>query len=99
MRALLGFILVLLVSPFRSRSHLRRILAAHSRYYNETRTHLSLDKDAPLVRAVQRHGTIVAVPILSGAASLLRGYDFREGHPEARNAFRDAARVWRELAR
>jgi transposase InsO family protein len=46
--------------------HLRRILTAYSRYYNETRTHLSLDKDAPLGRAVQRHGTIVAVPILSG---------------------------------
>jgi len=46
--------------------HLRRILTAYSCYYNETRTHLSLDKDAPLGRAVQRHGTIVAVPILSG---------------------------------
>jgi transposase InsO family protein len=46
--------------------HLRRILTAYCRYYNETRTHLSLDKDAPLGRAVQRHGTIVAVPILSG---------------------------------
>ena len=27
--------------------HLRRVLAAYSAYYNETRTHLSLDKDAP----------------------------------------------------
>jgi hypothetical protein len=27
---------------------------------------LSLDKDAPLPRAVQRCGTIVATPILSG---------------------------------
>ena len=46
--------------------HLRRILTAYSRYYNETRTHLSLDKDAPLGRGVQRHGPIVAVPVLSG---------------------------------
>jgi hypothetical protein len=46
--------------------HLRRILTSYSSYYNETRTHLSLDKDAPLGRAVQRHGTVVAVPILSG---------------------------------
>jgi hypothetical protein len=46
--------------------HLRRILTSYSCYYNETRTHLSLDKDAPLGRAVQRHGTIVATPILSG---------------------------------
>jgi transposase InsO family protein len=41
--------------------HLRRILTAYSRYYNETRTHLSLAKDAPLGRTVQRHGTIAPV--------------------------------------
>jgi len=35
-------------------------------YYNEARTHLALDKDAPLGRAVQRTGAIVAIPILSG---------------------------------
>ena len=46
--------------------HLRRVLAAYVRYYNETRTHLSLDKDAPLGRAIHRHGAIVTVPILSG---------------------------------
>jgi transposase InsO family protein len=46
--------------------HLRQILTSYSSYYNKTRTHLSLDKDAPLRRAVQRCGTIVATPILSG---------------------------------
>src|SRR3979409_280645 len=46
--------------------HLRRTLTTYSSYYNESRTHLSLDKDAPLHRAVQRCGTIVATPILSG---------------------------------
>jgi len=46
--------------------HLRWVLTLCSLYYNETRTHLSLDKDAPLGRAVQRDGAIVAVPILSG---------------------------------
>jgi transposase InsO family protein len=46
--------------------HLHRILAAYSSYYNETRTHLGLSKDAPISRAVQRSGTIVALPILSG---------------------------------
>ena len=46
--------------------HLRRVLAAYSAYYNETRTHLSLDKDAPLGRSIQRRGAIVAVPVLSG---------------------------------
>jgi transposase InsO family protein len=46
--------------------NLRQILTSYFSYYNETRTHLSLDKDAPLPRAVQRCGTIVATPILSG---------------------------------
>ena len=46
--------------------HLRRILTLYSLYYNETRTHLGLAKDAPLPRAVQRSGAIVTTPILSG---------------------------------
>jgi transposase InsO family protein len=46
--------------------HLRQILALYSSYYNETRTHLGLRKDAPLGRAIQRSGTIIATPILSG---------------------------------
>ena len=47
-------------------SHLRRILASYTAYYNQARTHLALQKDAPLHRAVQRSGVIVAVPILAG---------------------------------
>jgi hypothetical protein len=58
--------------------HLRRILTSYSCYYNETRTHISLDKDAPLGRTVKRQGTIVAGPILSGCIIAMRGYDFRE---------------------
>ena len=46
--------------------HLRQVLTLYSLYYNETRTHLGLSKDAPLRRAVQRSGTIVTTPILSG---------------------------------
>ena len=46
--------------------HLRRILTLYSLYYNETRTHLGLAKDAPLRRATQRSGTIIVTPILSG---------------------------------
>ncbi len=45
--------------------HLRRILTLYSLYYNDTRTHLVLGKDAPL-RRVQRSGTIIVTPILSG---------------------------------
>ena len=46
--------------------HLRRVLTLYSLYYNETRTHLGLGKDAPLGRAVERFGTIVTTSILSG---------------------------------
>ena len=42
--------------------HLRRVLT--SVYYNETRTHLGLGKDAPLGRAIERSGTVVAIPVL-----------------------------------
>src|SRR6266508_3275397 len=47
-------------------SHLGQILSAYAAYYNQTRTHLALQKDAPLHRAVQRSGVIVAIPILAG---------------------------------
>jgi hypothetical protein len=47
-------------------AHLRQILSSYAAYYNEVRTHLALGKDAPLGRAVQRSGIIVAIPILSG---------------------------------
>ena len=47
-------------------SHLRRVLASYMAYYNQARTHLALQKDAPLHRAAQRSGVIVAIPILAG---------------------------------
>ena len=47
-------------------SHLRRILASYAAYYNQARTHLALQKDAPSHRAVQRSGAIFAIPILAG---------------------------------
>src|SRR4029453_16502862 len=40
-------------------SHLRRVLSAYAAYYNQSRTHLALQKDAPSHRAVQRFGVIV----------------------------------------
>jgi hypothetical protein len=36
------------------------------RYHNATRTHLSLDKDAPIPREVQGVGRIFAKPRLGG---------------------------------
>ena len=46
--------------------HLRRILAKYATYYNEVRTHVSLGKDAPYTRPIERFGDIVAHPILGG---------------------------------
>jgi len=47
-------------------AHLRRILRAYAHYYNDIRTHWSLDKDAPVSRLVQRTGTVTSHPILGG---------------------------------
>ena len=44
-------------------AHLRRILSAYAGYYNQTRPHLTLQKDAPLRRAVQRVGSIATSSI------------------------------------
>ena len=47
-------------------SHLRRVLGSYAVYYNQACTHLALQKDAPLQRAVQQSGIVVAIPVLSG---------------------------------
>jgi len=47
-------------------AHLRRIVAAYAAYYNELRTHRSLNKDAPFHRAIQRLGSITSQPVLGG---------------------------------
>ena len=49
--------------------HLRHLLLSYKTYYNETRTHLSLSKDAPLPRTIQPTGPIFSAPILGGASS------------------------------
>ena len=46
--------------------HLRQILLLYMEYYNSARTRLSLNKDAPLPRAVQAVGHILPTPILGG---------------------------------
>jgi hypothetical protein len=46
--------------------HLRHVLLAYTDYYNGTRTHLSLNKDAPISRAAEAAGRILCRPILGG---------------------------------
>jgi transposase InsO family protein len=46
--------------------HLRRILRCYAHYYNEVRTHRSLNKDAPISRAAQPVGAIKSYALLGG---------------------------------
>ncbi|MGY3609620.1 MULTISPECIES: hypothetical protein [unclassified Bradyrhizobium] len=46
--------------------NLPQILRSYGRYYNDIRTHRSLDKDAPAARPIQRTGSIRSLPILGG---------------------------------
>jgi transposase InsO family protein len=47
-------------------AHLRRILGEYAAYYNGSRTHRSLSKDAPFHRLVQHLGAITSQPVLGG---------------------------------
>ncbi len=49
-------------------NHLRRLLKSYFRYYHESRTHLSLNKDAPETRAIQstKSGRIVQISQVGG---------------------------------
>src|SRR5712664_2756352 len=46
--------------------HLHHLLRSYATYYNGTRTHLSLNKDAPISRAAEAAGRILCRPILGG---------------------------------
>jgi transposase InsO family protein len=61
-----GFAERLIGSIRRECLDLRRILRSYARYYNDIRTHRSLDKDAPAVRPVQRTGILSSRAILGG---------------------------------
>ena len=47
-------------------AQLRRVLKNYASYYNQVRTHLSLDKNAPDFRCPQKLGPIAAISILGG---------------------------------
>jgi transposase InsO family protein len=55
--------------------HLRELLASYSTYYNEVRTHVALDKDAPRHRPVQAVGRVASVSWLGGPPSSIRSGD------------------------
>jgi transposase InsO family protein len=47
-------------------AHLRRVLPNFAAYYNECRIHRSLNKDAPVHRAIARLGVVTSRPVLGG---------------------------------
>ena len=47
-------------------AQLRRVLKNYASYYNQVRTHLSLDKNAPDFRRPHKLGSVAAIPILGG---------------------------------
>jgi len=46
--------------------HLRHLLRSYATYYNAARTHLSVNKDAPLPRTIHAVGHILPTPFLGG---------------------------------
>lgn len=54
-------------------AQLRRVLRSYGRYCNEIRTHRSLNKDAPLSRAVQRVAAIKSKAYLVDSGDSHRG--------------------------
>jgi putative transposase len=51
-----------------SEGHLRRLLQSYFAYYHRTRTHLSLDKDAPETQEPQlpERGRVIEIPEVGG---------------------------------
>jgi len=47
-------------------SRLRRMMSAYASYYNQARTHLALEIDAPVSRSIERFGRIVGEPMVGG---------------------------------
>ena len=57
--------------------HLRHVLLSYMGYYNGTRTHLSLNKDAPISRAAENAGRISVVRSWAGCTINMAGCDLR----------------------
>jgi transposase InsO family protein len=66
--------------------HLRHVLLSYMKYHNEIRTHLSLEKDAP-VSPSNRPGPFFAARSWAGCTTNMFGFDLRQAHvSEADNA-------------
>ena len=62
-------------------------MPVYAGYYNEARTHLALRKETPVSRSIERHGRIIAEPVVIIAT---HEFDFRQ----AQRASFPASTVW-----
>ena len=53
------------IIPF-GRRHLMRVLREYVEYYNTSRPHQSLERNAPVLRTVEATGEVWAKPVLGG---------------------------------
>jgi hypothetical protein len=53
------------------------------KYHNEIRTHLSLEKDAPVSRAVKLPGPFFAARSWAGCTTNMFGFDLRQAQPSS----------------
>ena len=63
----------------------RHLLLSYMKYYNEMRTHLSMEKDAPVPRAVERAGHINCRLYWAGCIINMSGFDLRQAHQDGQN--------------
>src|SRR5712675_309782 len=63
-----------------SERHLRHLLLCYMKYYNGARTHLSLEKDAPVSRAVDRAGTFFVAQPWADCITNMPGFNLRQAH-------------------
>jgi hypothetical protein len=76
------------------KAHSRHILKTYTAYYEEVRTHLTLDKEAPNCRRSQTVGPIVAIPVLGVCVIYLfeLGFDWR--HVRRERFLRNRLEKW-----
>ena len=58
--------------------HLRHVLLSYMNYYNETRTHLSLDKDGPYRTRFREQGVFFAFQSWASCITNMFGFDLRQ---------------------
>jgi hypothetical protein len=60
--------------------HLRHVLLSYLEYYNEARTHISLNTDAPMRAPCRLPGAFCAGQFWADCITNMAGPDFRQAH-------------------